>query len=114
MGNCFKTQSADDITLLHDNDNPEGPQQTAPVPVGPPPPYQVNIYFHPTYTLHHTRDFWCFEIKDAFLYHFFVNEKVIKDWVFLSYVSLLFIFSSSPVSSADLDNKEIGDLFIDK
>lgn len=43
MGNCFKTPSTDDITLLHDNDSQDGTQQAAPVPVGPPPPYQVNI-----------------------------------------------------------------------
>ena len=41
MGNCFKTPSTDDITLLHDNDSQDGTQQTATVPVGtPPPPYQ--------------------------------------------------------------------------
>ena len=45
MGNCFKTPSTDDITLLHDNDSQDGIQQTATVPVGtPPPPYQVNNF----------------------------------------------------------------------
>jgi len=37
MGNCFKTPSTDDISLLRGSDSQDGQEQ----PLGPPPPYQV-------------------------------------------------------------------------
>ena len=42
MGNCFKTSTHDDISLLRDSDVPDNGESSAPV-VPPPPPYQVSI-----------------------------------------------------------------------
>lgn len=53
MGNCFKSQNSDDISLLRGSDVPDQQSHPAdpPQPVGPPPPYQeaevVPIY-HPS------------------------------------------------------------------
>jgi len=40
MGNCFKSSSQDDISLLHEDENPDSPGAGE-----PPPPYQVNSFF---------------------------------------------------------------------
>ncbi|XP_076440564.1 RING finger protein 11-like [Babylonia areolata] len=52
MGNCFKSQSSDDISLLRGSDVPDQQsQQVEPQPVGPPPPYQeaeVVPVYHPS------------------------------------------------------------------
>lgn len=40
MGNCFKTPSTDDISLLRGNESQDGSDQS----LGPPPPYQVSVY----------------------------------------------------------------------
>ncbi|CAN8010256.1 unnamed protein product [Ixodes pacificus] len=39
MGNCLKSMSSDDISLLRDN---QGTRDSSADPLGPPPPYQVN------------------------------------------------------------------------
>ncbi|KAJ8305980.1 hypothetical protein KUTeg_016525 [Tegillarca granosa] len=45
MGNCFKTPSTDDISLLRGNESQEGSDQS----LGPPPPYQERVpVFHPS------------------------------------------------------------------
>jgi len=42
MGNCLKTSTQDDISLLHDSDIPDVGESSAAV-VPPPPPYQVSL-----------------------------------------------------------------------
>ena len=43
MGNCLKTPTADDISLLRGSDSPTEGTDTS--TLGPPPPYQVNFLY---------------------------------------------------------------------
>lgn len=44
MGNCFKTPSTDDISLLRGHESQDGAEQA----LGPPPPYQERVpVYHP-------------------------------------------------------------------
>lgn len=43
MGNCFKSQNTDDISLLRGSESQD--HGADPGPVGPPPPYQVDPNF---------------------------------------------------------------------
>jgi len=66
MGNCFKTSTRDDISLLRDSDVPENGESGA--PVVPPPPYQVSIFNCVQFNSNEYKGINTFDVVVVFLY----------------------------------------------